>query len=330
MNGSESHEFSVDPTTGVIITRKYPHPSLDHERTKNYSFYVVAVDENGIGHASVSLVKIQVIDTNDNVPRFEPPTKSIRISEDSAVGFSVTKVFARDPDSDINGKVSYSMLSGTGGNFEIGRNDGVIRVAGVLDRETREHYVLNVSALDGSYFPLEGYGTVFVTLTDINDNVPTFESLVYKVTIAENSPVGAHLVNVSAKDPDYGVNSDISYFMRHPKFQIDPKTGSITTTGELDREIQDTYSFIVRVQDGGGLESTVAVNVVISDANDNSPYFLSTSYKTNVMEKTPIGAIVLNIVAQDQDSHQNAHITYSISDAKDKLFTIEPSTGFIK
>ncbi|XP_067054992.1 protocadherin Fat 4-like [Acropora muricata] len=330
LNGSESHEFSVEPTTGVIITRKYPHPALDHERTKNYSFYVVAVDENGIGHASVSLVKIQVIDTNDNVPRFEPPTKSIRISEDSPVGFSVTKVFARDPDSDINGKVSYSMLSGTGGNFEIGRNNGVIRVAGVLDRETRERYVLNVSALDGSYFPLEGYGTVFVTLTDINDNVPTFESLVYKVKIAENSPVGAHLVNVSANDPDYGVNSDISYFMRHPKFQIDPKTGSITTTGELDREIQDTYSFIVRVQDGGGLESTVAVNVVISDANDNSPYFLSTSYKTNVMEKTPIGAIVLNIVAQDQDSHQNAHITYSISDAKDNLFTIEPSTGFIK
>lgn len=291
---------------------------------------MVAVDEKGLGHATFSLVKIQVIDANDNVPRFEPPTKRVRIREDSPVGSSVTKVFASDRDSDLNGKVSYSMLSGTGGKFEIGRNDGVIRVTGDLDRETREHYVLNVSALDGSYFPLEGYGAVFVTLTDINDNVPMFESLVYKVTIGENSPVGALLVNVSAKDPDYGVNADISYLLSHPKFQIDPKTGSITTTGELDRETQDTYSIIVRVQDGGGLESTVAVNVVISDANDNSPYFLSTSYKTDVMEKTPVGAIVLTIVAQDQDSHQNAHITYSISDAKDNLFTIEQSIGFIK
>ena len=291
---------------------------------------MVAVDEKGFGHASSVPVKVQVIDANDNVPRFEPTTKSATISEDSPVGFSVTKVFAVDPDYNLNGKVSYSLISGADGKFEIGRGDGVIRVIGDLDREMKEGYVLNVSALDGSYYPLEGFGTVFVTLSDVNDNIPRFDKLVYKVTISEESPVGSLLVNLTANDPDYGINSDISYSMNHPMFKIDPKTGSVTTTKELDRETKDTYSFIVRVQDGGGLESSVAVNVVISDTNDNSPYFLSERYKTDVIDKTPVGTIVLSIVAEDKDVHQNARIVYTIVDVKDDLFSIDSEDGFIK
>ena len=79
---------------------------------------MVAVDEKGFGHASSVPVKVQVIDANDNVPRFEPKTKSATISEDSPVGFSVTKVFAVDPDHNLNGKVSYSLISGADGKFE--------------------------------------------------------------------------------------------------------------------------------------------------------------------------------------------------------------------
>ncbi|XP_078366665.1 protocadherin Fat 4-like [Oculina patagonica] len=330
LNGSERHQFAIDPITGVISTRKFPLPTLDHERIANYSFYVVAVDEQGSGHASFAVVKIQVIDANDNVPRFEPSTKNVTISEDSSVGFSVTRVHAIDPDYKLNGKVSYSLISGADGKFEIGRNDGVIRVISALDREMKKHYVLNISALDGSYYPLEGFGTVFITLSDINDNIPRFEKLVYTVTISEGSQIGSFLVNLTAKDPDYGINSDITYSMDHPKFTIDPQTGRVTTKGELDRETQDAYSFIVRVQDGGGLESSVAVNVVISDTNDNSPYFLSARYKTDVIDKTPVGCIVLTIVAEDKDIHGNGRIAYSIADAKDDLFSIDPDDGFIK
>ena len=314
----------------MISTRKFPPPTLDHERIGNYSFYVVAVDEKGSGHASFAQVKIQVIDANDNIPRFEPSTKNVTIREDSSIGFAVTRVSAVDPDFNLNGKVSYSMLSGADGKFEIGRNNGVIRVAGNLDREIKGHYALNVSALDGSYYPLEGFGMVYVTLSDINDNAPAFELLVYKVTIPENSPVGSYLVNLTAKDPDLGTSADISYSTNHPKFTIDSKTGSVTTKGDLDREKKDTFSFIVRVQDGGGLESSVSVNVVISDTNDNSPYFLSAKYQTDVIDKTPVGAIVLTIVAEDDDINENSRITYSIADAKDDLFSIEPNAGFIK
>ena len=330
LNGSERHQFIIDPITGVISTRKFPPPTLDHEKIGNYSFYVVAVDERGTGRNSFAHVKIQVIDANDNVPRFEPSTKNVSVSEDSSVGYSVIQVSAFDPDSDLNGKITYSMLSGADGKFEIGRNDGIIRVSGTLDREIKGHYSLNVSALDGSYYPLEGFGMVYVALSDINDNAPTFDLLVYKVTIPENSPVGSYLVNLTAKDQDLGVNADISYSMNHPKFTIHSKTGSVTTTGKLDREMQDTYSFTVRVQDGGGLESSVAVNVVVSDTNDNIPYFVSAGYKTDVMDKTPVGTIVLTVVAEDKDTNENGRVVYSIADAKDGLFDIDANEGYIK
>ena len=49
LNGSERHQFIIDPITGVISTRKFPPPTLDHEKIGNYSFYVVAVDERGTG-----------------------------------------------------------------------------------------------------------------------------------------------------------------------------------------------------------------------------------------------------------------------------------------
>lgn len=66
---------------------------------------------------------------------FEFLIKSVLISEDFFVGFLVIKVFVSDLDFNLNGKVFYLMLLGINGKLMIGRNDGVIWVVGVLDRE---------------------------------------------------------------------------------------------------------------------------------------------------------------------------------------------------
>lgn len=170
----------MDPNTGIISTRTFPPPTLDHEIVTNYTFYVVAVDQEGLGHKSYARVIITVTDANDNTPKFETQSRSVTVSEASSLGFSVTKVTASDPDSNLNGRVSYSIIHGAEGKFDIDRNNGVIRVAGVLDRETVAVYVLNISALDGSYYPREGFGTVIVNLLDINDNAPVLSRQVYR------------------------------------------------------------------------------------------------------------------------------------------------------
>ena len=180
LNGTDASQFVVDPNSGVISTRSIPPPTLDHETVTNYTFYVVAVDQQGSGRSSFARVVIKITDANDNTPKFLPLTKSVTVSEAASLGFSVAKVTATDPDSSLNGRVSYSIIKGAEGKFDIDRNNGDIRVSGALDRETTAVYRLNVSALDGSYYPREGFGAVFVTLVDVNDNAPKLSSQVYR------------------------------------------------------------------------------------------------------------------------------------------------------
>lgn len=149
--------------------------------------------------------------------------------------------------------------------------------------------------------------------------------------ISEASPLGSFLVNISAKDPDIGGNAQLSYSMNDPNFAINSITGIVTTTALLDREAKATYSFSVSARDGGGLMSNATVNVIILDENDNSPYFPQNDfYKTDINEKTPVGAIILTIVADDKDSGSNGQITYSINESKAELFTIDPKSGLVR
>ena len=77
--------------------------------------------------------------------------------------------------------------------------------------------------------------------------------------------------------------------------------------------------------------SNSTVNVIILDENDNSPYFPQNDfYKTDINEKTHLGAIILTVVADDKDSGPNGQITYSINNSNADLFTIDPVSGLVR
>lgn len=78
------------------------------------------------------------------------------------------------------------------------------------------------------------------------------------------------------------------------------------------------------------MEFSVVVNVVILDINDNLLYFLSVSYKIDVIDKMLVGMIVLIIVVEDKDIYDNGCIMYFIVDVKEDLFSIGLEDGFIK
>lgn len=78
------------------------------------------------------------------------------------------------------------------------------------------------------------------------------------------------------------------------------------------------------------MEFSVVVNVVILDINDNLLYFLSVSYKIDVIDKMLVGMIVLIIVVEDKDIYNNGCIMYFIVDVKEDLFSIDVEDGFIK
>ncbi|KHJ92056.1 cadherin domain protein, partial [Oesophagostomum dentatum] len=68
-----------------------------------------------------------------------------------------------------------------------------------------------------------------------------------------------------------------------------------------------------------GKESSVPVDVQITDVNDNAPIFSRPLYTTQVREDFPIGETILKVHTEDKDSGENARVRYAVDNGN---FTI--------
>lgn len=102
---------------------------------------------------------------------------------------------ATDPDAGPNGQVVYRIINHPD-LFLISEN-GSIYTKVPLDRELRSHYDLVVEASDGAVDPRRTTLTLFIQVTDINDNSPIFSQENYVVNVPENSPMGTVILKLS-------------------------------------------------------------------------------------------------------------------------------------
>lgn len=75
--------FSIDPVSGLIRTRI----SLDHEERTIYRLAVAATDSGKPPKQTVRLLRIEVLDLNDNRPTFTSSSLVFRVSYDTFKGF---------------------------------------------------------------------------------------------------------------------------------------------------------------------------------------------------------------------------------------------------
>lgn len=71
---------------------------------------------------------------------------------------------------------------------------------------------------------------VKITINDLNDNPPKFERNVYYAAVNAMANVNDHVENVTAHDPDLGINGTIMYYVRASNLY---KYGSDTTFGSI-------------------------------------------------------------------------------------------------
>lgn len=100
--------FSIDEHTGVIILER----PLDREVQSVYELKARASDQGSPRLSSLCQVVISVLDINDNPPVFEHREYTATVSEDVAVGTQVLRVQAASQDTEANGEISYSIISG--------------------------------------------------------------------------------------------------------------------------------------------------------------------------------------------------------------------------
>uniref|UniRef100_A0A8C0Y1B5 Cadherin EGF LAG seven-pass G-type receptor 1b n=1 Tax=Cyprinus carpio carpio TaxID=630221 RepID=A0A8C0Y1B5_CYPCA len=329
INGNIKGQFYIHSPTGVIDVIS----PLDYEMIREYTLRVKAQDGgrppliNGTG-----MVVIQVLDVNDNAPMFVSTPFQASVLENVPVGYSVLHIQAIDADSGDNAHLEYK-LTETSSSFPfiINNNTGWITVSVELDRETTEFYNFGVEARDRGVPTMSSSASVSVTILDVNDNVPTFTKHLYNLKVNEDAVVGTSVLTVSAVDRD--VNSVVTYQISsgntRNRFAITSQSGGglITLALPLDYKQERQYLLTITASDGTR-QDTAQVFINVTDANTHRPVFQSANYQVLVSEDQPVGSTVVVISATDEDTGENARITYVMEDNVPQ-FKIDPDTGAI-
>ncbi|KAI5085819.1 protocadherin 1 gamma 3 precursor, partial [Silurus meridionalis] len=276
-------------------------------------YYYELVLENPL---EVHRISLQIEDINDNAPRFPNGRIMFDIRESAVKGERFPLDEAHDSDIGQNAIQGYSLERNSHFVLSVKENSDGGKYAELildkqLDRELMDEIDLIFTAIDGGTPQRSGTALIHINVLDANDNSPVFSQSVYKVTLAENTPLGAEVITVSATDADEGVNGEVSYeFSRISDtaaniFSIDKTTGHITVKGNIDYEEESTYELRVQAKDGPGLASTSKIIIDITDVNDNSPKIILKSLNDPIPENCEKGTEVALINVQDNDSGDN-------------------------
>ena len=137
-------------------------------------------------------MSVRVYAPGTTIIQFDPASYSKDIAEDAG-NIAVFTVSAKGPSG-----ILYEIVGGNINNaFNIGRQNGQVRVAGSLDRETQASYKLVIRAFKND---LAAEVTTTINIADVNDNTPriTFVDVEpKKIAIEDYSPKGSRVIKVS-------------------------------------------------------------------------------------------------------------------------------------
>ncbi|XP_028600415.2 protocadherin Fat 4 [Podarcis muralis] len=308
VQSSDSDLFVIDPNTGIITTQGF----LDYETKQSYHLTIKAFNVPDEERCSFANVNIHLKGANEYVPRFVSKLYYFEVSEAASKGTIVGEVFASDRDMGTDGEVHYLIFGNSRKKgFQIDDSSGQIYVTGPLDREKEERISLKVLAKNAGSIRGADIDEVVVNITilDANDP-PVFSFMVYNVQISEGVPVGTHVTFVSAFDSDSLPSwNRFSYFIgngnNNGAFSINPQTGQVTVTAELDRETLPVYNLSVLAIDSGSPSATGSASLLVAleDINDNGPTLSTT--EGEIMENSRAGTLVLNLQSSDPDLPPN-------------------------
>lgn len=283
--------------------------------------------DNGVpGLSSTAYLEISVTNINDHDPVFDSRIYNFSIPENSPAGTVVGTIHAVDNDTDLFGKVEYSLVGDYSTIFEINPETGLITVrnSSALDRELEPE--LFITGVTNDLAPLTSRRStttqIRIQLLDENDSPPIFVQRLYYASVAENAALSppAAILQVSAVDMDIDDAGTLKYTIksgnRNETFALDPDSGIIYPRKSLIGQ-RGQFSIEIEARDdlGQGPNADHAEIIIeIHQINQNRPIFIVPEVNNFTMEISKEDAVedhlVLTVIAEDSDEGDNGRISY--------------------
>lgn len=308
--------FKVEALSGIITTTQV----LDREVKNKYNIIVEVSDQGTPPQASARVLKINVLDVDDEMPFFNREVQSkaveMMVPEEQSSGTILGNISAIDRDVGDNGAIDYEIIDGNElGFFQViiaNDNSALLTTTRPIDREKYEKFLLTVKcfprrqsrknmATRDFYNPEDlSEIQVLVNVVDIDDHLLEFEKPIYIIGIRYSIPLNTHIFTVKAHDVDssnlpilYLINNVTftSQFVRRDKrfnegfsdvFEFNNSTGEITTAKSVSDFVDGFFILRVRAMNNRFNDAIIKIFIV----RDKS--ILKFIFSRPPMEMTPM------------------------------------------
>ncbi|KAJ8365861.1 hypothetical protein SKAU_G00146920 [Synaphobranchus kaupii] len=322
---TEPPVFILDPMSGAL----WLNQTLDFGKAREYTLSVEAFDGGIPALNGTCSVLVRVQDVNNKPPKFDKDHYDITASENLPSGTAIITLQVTDEDEAGFSNGHFILNSDT---FNINKQGTLsLNSNATLDREEQANYILQVVAVDSPTNGLSATAQLNITVLDVNDNSPQFESAMYEGKVSKDQEVGMNITRVHAVDPDEGANGRVTYAIdggnQEGYFSINEDTGHIQLKRLVVFEENKSLQFFLYVtsRDGGQVSRFSSTQVQILAPGDSNPQFLLPRYHGSVQEETeaPVRILKLTFLALTPGSN----VTLEVLSEADK-FSVAPDGSF--
>ncbi|XP_078334887.1 protocadherin Fat 4-like [Crassostrea virginica] len=285
--------LTINSTTGLISTSS--SANINFESLTSASVVVNVQLSDGTTSATSSLT-VSVMDVNE-APGFGKTLYHLTGTEGAAGSLVGNPAFdVTDPDTGATQKFSidcpeFNMDSTTAAVTLAANYD--LDISGVASQVT-----CNVSVTDDE---LTATSLLQITITDVNDNTPSFGQPSYTFYAQPNVAVGNVLGSVVATDADVGEFGTVSYTLDQVSlgneyFGVQSNGDLYVKTGLTSFSSGQTLSLTATVTDSGGLTDAATVTIVIPESTTAAPTTTTDRHVTFLEDPRNIAWVSVGVV----------------------------------
>ncbi|XP_034231706.1 protocadherin-like wing polarity protein stan [Thrips palmi] len=326
----------VNALEGTLALRK----PLDYETLSNFTVNLRAQDQGTPPQFSDTTLYVQVVDADDQNPRFYDERYSAILPDRAAQGTRLRvqprEIAAYDQDVGINSAVVYSFNSAGGSDyryFDIDPTSGHLTVKrSIPDDDMLQPATLVVRASQHDNPDRYALATLTVSRPGTSLRDLQFLQSAYYAGVLENVPLHSVLITaVTNKPRDKRLRFWLEQREVSGRFGVTGH-GDIILLQALDYETEDLYLFHVHATDGRMQNTTALVNISVLNVNDWDPRFRFPQYEFFVPElaagptvpnTNPLGLVVGRVEVADGDRGDT--ISLELRGPGAKMFEITPN-----